>query len=418
MSYLTTPQPPPPQPAPAPPAQRRKKELQNTTAQDHVTSLKRKASDISDKSPTQTAGAFIQWRLASIDAYLEVIKRMIVDYRENAEADESRLKVAMKALQQEQAELERELVVVQKQRQFIKEDLQDSKQALETAYVEEIYHSWRAASEEGQRQLKKRALDRNKFRKICQDYLAAGQGEGPIEEESTFCHVLGWQAWSLVKCAHIVPFCFNSTELSYMFGADDAALHSCRNGLFLNRVIEKGWDNGWVAIVPDETVDRTPTEWKIILLNESVRNDMVHKNKEGKITRYGDFDGQRLKFLNDNRPARRYLYFRYVMAYLHAAKSKYPNFREKVPSGTMWASPGKPDGYLRKSVLRALAQRVGDTALPQDLLAAGTFVDTEPESGRPIEDQKAVIELSARIREKEDGALQDETDDDEDEDEE
>lgn len=67
------------------------------------------------------------------------------------------------------------------------------------------------------------------------------------------------------------------------------ALHSSRNGLFLNQVIEKGWDNGGAVIVPDETVNHTPTEWKIILLNESVRNDMVSRSDEGEITRWGGF---------------------------------------------------------------------------------------------------------------------------------
>ena len=49
---------------------------------------------------------------------------------------------------------------------------------------------------------------------------------------------------------------------------------------------------------------------------------------------------------------------------------------------------------MRESVLGDLAQRIGDTALPLDLLAAGTFANTQPESGRQIEDRKAVIELS------------------------
>ena len=384
-------------------------ELLTPIAQDHVNSLKRKASDISDKSPPQNAGSFIEWRLDSIEAELKVIGRMMTDYRENTEADESRLKHAMKELEEEQADLEREMLIVQKQKPFIRENIQDSKQATQDAYIEDLYNSWRLVSEEGQKQFKKRALDRNKFRKSCETYLASVKGDNPFETKMAFCQILGWQVAANVRCAHIVPFCFQSKELSYMFGADDAALHSRRNGLFLNQVIEKGWDNGWMVIVPDETVDQTPTEWKVILLNESVRKQMVARDVDGKITVWGDFDGQRLRFQNQNRPARRYLYLRYVMAYMHAEKAGYPNFKEKIPSGTMWASPGKKDGYLRKSVLRALAERVGDTTLSTDLLAAGTFDDTIPESGREIEDRKAAIELSARIKEKEKGILKDES---------
>ena len=218
----------------------------------------------------------------------------------------------------------------------------------------------------------------------------------------------------MVKCAHIVPFCFDSKELSYLFGTDDAALGSSRNGLFLNKIIKAGWDNGWIAIVPDGSVEATPTEWKLVLLNESIRNNMVYRSSgknDVSIVRWNDIDGQRLRFRNENRPARRYLYFRYVMAYFHARKSQYPDYTEKLPPGRMWASPGKEGGYLRESVLRAMAERIGDVTLPQELITAGTFVDTEPESGREIDDRIATIELSARIKSKEQGTVLDEEED-------
>ena len=197
----------------------------------------------------------------------------------------------------------------------------------------------------------------------------------------------------------------------------DAALYSSRNGLFLNQVIEKSWNNGWAVIVPDETVNHTPTKWKIILLNESVRNDMMSRSDEGEITRWKDFDEQKLKFFNENRPARRYLYLKYVMTYLHAEKPRYSNFKEKVPNGTMWASPKKQDGYFRKSVLRILTERVGNTTLPIDLIAAETFVDTESNTGRSIKNIKAGIELFARIKKKEKSNLKNESENETDEDE-
>ena len=344
------------------------------------------------------------------------MQSMLKDMQGNSDIDQHLLSSATEALESEQTDLEREWVMIHKQRHFLNEDLQDSKRSLEDAYVEEMYNAWRAASEEGQTLFKRRTLPRNKFKDMCMNYLGAKKEVDDTGVSQTWCHVLGWQVNSMVKCAHIVPFCFESKQLSYMFGADDAALHSPRNGLFLNKVIEAAWDNGWLAIIPDGSVEATPTEWKLILLNEEVRKNTVFTAMSGQITRFNDIDGRRLQFLNDNRPARRYLYFRYVMAYLHAAKSKWTNFDKKLPRGTMWASPEKPDGYLRKSVLRALAERVGDTTLPADLLAAGTFIDTEPESGRAIEDQKAIIELAARIKAKGKGTLHDEPDDDEGED--
>ena len=344
---------------------------------------------------------------------------MIEDYRANTKDDQSLLNTATEDLETERSELERELVLLHKQKQFITEDLQDSKKALEDAYVEALYDSWRRASEESQRQFKKKALPRDKFKKICLEYLDAKSQVSSVAPIQLWCHILGWLPQDRVKCAHIVPFCFDSKELSYMFGTDDAALSSYRNGLFLDKTIEGGWDNRWIAIIPDGSVETTPTEWKLVLLNESIRKEMVYQPSEkgGQIVTWNDIDGQRLKFRNENRPARRYLYFRYIMAYMHAVKSQYPNYKEKLPSGTIWASPGKTDGYLRKSVLRALAERAGDVSLPQELVAAGTFLDTDPSSGRDIEDKKAVIELSARIKDKDNGTLRDEVGDEDSDDE-
>lgn len=112
---------------------------------------------------------------------------------------------------------------------------------------------------------------------------------------------------------------------------------------------------------------------------------------------YQDLDGRRLQFLNNNRPARRYLYFRYAMAHLHAQRENFPNFKKKLPSGTIWASPGKEDGYPRESVLQSLSKRIGDEPLPLELMTAGTFADTRPETGKEVTDRIATIELSHRM---------------------
>lgn len=86
------------------------------------------------------------------------------------------------------------------------------------------------------------------------------------------------------------------------------------------------------------------------------------------------------------------------MTYIHAARQGFANFREKLPSGSIWASPSKKKGYLRASVLRALNRKAGDDLLPEDLLEAGTFVDTEPATGVPVRDKIASLVLSMRIR--------------------
>lgn len=85
------------------------------------------------------------------------------------------------------------------------------------------------------------------------------------------------------------------------------------------------------------------------------------------------------------------------MAYMYAQRSGFPDLKSKLPNGQIWASPGKPGGYLRRSVLQSLAKRIGDEPLPSELLIAGTFTDTEPRSATDVQDCITEIELSRRM---------------------
>ena len=143
------------------------------------------------------------------------------------------------------------------------------------------------------------------------------------------------------------------------------------------------------------------------------------------LTLWQDIDGRKLSFLNDNRPARRYLYMRYALAWLNAERQGYENFKIKVPPGTIWACPDKPPGYLRKSILRNLARKVGDRdELPADFIEAGEFED--PDTASKIRDEVGKLNIPLAIRkhldgerdDKKDGDGYDDDDDDDDDDEE
>lgn len=422
MSYLQSPVTPPAQRAPSAASQHSNMKLLTPDGVAKVNQLKRKASDLSDQEAPAKASSFLEWRLSVIKAQIAVLVTMRGDYRSSLTASKTKatqdsLEPAIERLEVEQTSLEREFLMLVKQKPFLREDLQDSSQAIEESYAADIVNSWRLASAEGQKNQKKRALPRKQFRDVVAEYLDSIKSYDPTAPREVFCNVLGYQAKDMVKCAHIIPFCFDSIELSYTFGTDDSALRDPRNGLFLNRVIEGGFDNGWIAIIPNGSVDTTPTEWKLVVLKDSILNDTVYTpGTGGEIIRWRDIDGKQLQFCNNNRPARRYLYFRYVMAHMNAVKEGHANIDKKLPNGRIWASPNKPDGYLRKSVLQVLAQRIGDQPLPFELVEAGTFEDTDPASGRLVEDEKASIELSYRMKENRKGNLKDDDDDDDDED--
>ena len=106
-------------------------------------------------------------------------------------------------------------------------------------------------------------------------------------------------------------------------------------------------------------------------------------------------DGRKLSFRNDNRPARRFLYLRYALAWLHAEDKSWPDFKEKVPPGEVWATSNKSDGYLRKSVLLELVKKTGDR-LPKDLVSAGIFED--PYTSCIVHDEVAGIKVTELVQ--------------------
>ena len=86
---------------------------------------------------------------------------------------------------------------------------------------------------------------------------------------------------------------------------------------------------------------------------------------------------------------------RYILAWLHAEANNWAGFKEKVPPGEAWASPTKPDGYLRKSILLDLGNMTGDR-LPPDMMNAGAFED--PDSSSAVYDTVASIRVTEAVQ--------------------
>ena len=80
--------------------------------------------------------------------------------------------------------------------------------------------------------------------------------------------------------------------------------------------------------------------------------------------------------------------------------------KSRVPPGVIWATPDRPEGYLRRSALRSLARGVNDQGLPEDLVAAGTFEDTVYSPSSTIRDTVTTIELGHRLTKKFQGRLE------------
>ncbi len=235
-----------------------------------LTSLKRKASQLSDQPSPREAVPFLKYRLAWLRDEIEVRDHTRTSLPATAVREQQTIRT-------EQDELEQEEAFLLKQFQFTSEDLQDSVETAEDAYLDDLYRSFRGASEIGQRQFAKAktALSQKQFSPLIEDYLnvVRYEGQGKNAEKKRHCAILGqWFNTEYTRIAHIVPKSFDSKGLEYLSGIGDSALSSDRNGLCLHASLEKAFDNGWIAIVPFENVGSTPTEWKVLLLNRDKAN--------------------------------------------------------------------------------------------------------------------------------------------------
>lgn len=81
-----------------------------------------------------------------------------------------------------------------------------------------------------------------------------------------------------------------------------------------------------------------------------------------------------LHWANTNRPAKRYLYFRFLMTYLMCkTKGKSTDWVDQIAAkGKMWCTPGP---YLRRSMVQLLAKECGDKFLPEVFYEEQTFED-------------------------------------------
>lgn len=377
----------------------------SSTTKNKLISLKRKASETLDRgSPTNTT-SFLKWRLAVVENELHIRDAQKQALVESNNVDES----LMNVLKSDEKALRAEKSILLSERKILEGDLNDivmSKDQLTQAYITELRLSLDAASKSKDKlsALKSPKMDRRLFQETVNHYLGTKFTE-QTGEISRWCNVLGfWLTKDLVKCAHIVPYSWDTKHMAHMFGSDEPPLQSRRNGLSLQNKIEEAFDNCWIVIVPADSVETTPTKWKLVLLNTSIKDKDFYTDTHLLTSRpswkWRDIDGRQLSFPNDNRPARRFLYMRYALAWLHAEDKAWPGFKKKVPPGEVWASPNKPDGYLRRSILLDLGKSTGDR-LPQDLINAGVFED--PDTSSLVHDEVAAIKVVEHVQDHLDG---------------
>ncbi|RFU27637.1 hypothetical protein B7463_g8718, partial [Scytalidium lignicola] len=315
---------------------------------------------LSQLSSTNSTDDFIDTKIESILVDLAIdgkFRNHFDNAKKRKALIDERYNDAIKELKKKVGRKERELATLKRQEKAIADDMNDALShysTLEGAYSSVLMTKIISAS--GQ-QRKGGKFNQSEYAKAVLSYYNVERRLGPGYIRR-YCHVTGWYLDKEVKCAHLVPKSLESDELAYLFGVREVVLSEPRNGITLHSVIEGGLDNGRVVLVPDKPKQGSEIVWRCVLVDHSVASQMIYQG-----TKWKDIDGRILKFLTPNWPARRYLYLRYVISYLHQQKLGNMKWLDNIKArGYLWVTPGP---YLRKSMLLSLARRTSDQFLPE-----------------------------------------------------
>ncbi|PGH11473.1 hypothetical protein AJ79_04848 [Helicocarpus griseus UAMH5409] len=270
---------------------------------------------------------------------------------------------------------------------------------LERAYAAALYSKSTCDEITGQHP----GLREAKFRRDVVAYHAASRLEGG--ESQMYCHVTGWWEAGSVKVTQLVPRGVRGEEVAWLFGDAEVAWGDRKNGITLHAKIEEAMDAGAIAIVPvaaavaEEKGSGATTDWKCILIKESYRGRIFSRDLSGHASRWNELDNKPLTFhTNQNRPAARYLFFRFIMTYLQAKLSGNTAWTDKLAASSssydIWPVAGE---YLEKATLQSLARNISGAELPPALYAGLTF---EAEADvKAVADADCEIMLAMRLRE-------------------
>ncbi|GBF64393.1 hypothetical protein TMEN_7091 [Trichophyton mentagrophytes] len=253
-----------------------------------------------------------------------------------------------------------ELRAIGRQRRIITQDMQElllKNNDLNAAYMNAIIG--KAAITPG------KELNRNykQLRKLADDFYA-GRRVIALETQG-YCHALGWTMHDEVTATHLVPEGLDANAIAALFGTTNVNIDEPRNTLLLHKNVGKALETGFIVIVPDSAPDEE-VKWKLIVTDTDFLDETVSPG-----VTWNTLHGRELKFLNDNRPAKRYLYFRFLMTYLMIKRHGQVNWiREVEAAKHPWSIPGE---YLERTMLPKLARNVADTILPKRFYNGMTF---------------------------------------------
>jgi hypothetical protein len=189
---------------------------------------------MSQLSTTSSTNDFIDAKIETISADLAVnskFKDFLGSARKRKVLGDEEYDDAMKDLESEVSQKERELITLKRQKKIIADDIDEvlpQYDTIERAYCSVLMSKIMSASG---KQKKAKKFDQSAYSKAVLSFYGAVRStdSGDVEK---YCHLTGWLPEKQVKCAHLVPKSLESDELAYLFGVREAVLSEPRNGVF------------------------------------------------------------------------------------------------------------------------------------------------------------------------------------------
>ncbi|KAJ5781393.1 uncharacterized protein N7518_009876 [Penicillium psychrosexuale] len=193
-----------------------------------------------------------------------------------------------------------------------------------------------------------------------------------------WCPILGdFDEEENIQASHLFPYMNGQDTMDAIFGKTrPEELFSPRNGLLLSRRLERYFDAGKFAIVPDIPeaqkhvlasvkgwLNCEPREYRVKLIDPDWERRDEKVSRHHPIT-FGELDGRQLKFRSSFRPAARYLYFHYCvqmlrMCWQHSSQGKSSQaaaILQAEEGKLFWGTAGR---YLPRNMLLALVEEMG-----------------------------------------------------------
>ena len=179
-----------------------------------------------------------------------------------------------------------------------------------------------------------------------------------------------------VRAAHIVSHTLGPELVDYIFGSGSGTrVDTADNCLLMHEYVERAFDKGQFVLIPLDASEDPILRWKIKVTDTSALNTKVFDR------RLRDFNDKEVIFLNENRPASRFLYYHFVVTLLRNKTNRKPGWAKvsaELPTGKPFATMGP---HMRESMLLALAKMAGDLNGEEEAKLLGgegeTFVEKE-----------------------------------------